>query len=63
MKTPEGRAQIDLFLLQPPPELPKRRRGKYDTSVHGEDVVSLALELALAQIAMHEDFHEPELPK
>jgi hypothetical protein len=26
-------------------------------------VINLALELALAQISMHADFHEPELPK
>ncbi len=64
LRTPEARSRTDLFLLQPPPgELPKRRRGRYDLDVHPEDVIALALELALAQIAVHEDFHEPELPK
>ncbi len=64
LRSPEARARTDLFLLQPPPDaLPKRRRGKYDLDLHAEDVIDLALELALAQLAVHEDFHEPELPK
>lgn len=64
LRTPEARARTDLFLLQPPAEgLPKRRRSKYDLDVHPEDVIALTLELTLAQIAVHEDFHEPELPK
>ena len=63
LRTPEARALVDLFLLQPPPDLPRRRRPRYDLEVHSEDVVGLALELALAQLAMHEDFHEPQLPK
>jgi curved DNA-binding protein CbpA len=63
LRTPESRARADLFVLQPPPALPRRRRGKQDLDVHAEDVINLALELALAQISMHEDFHEPELPK
>src|SRR5450759_236279 len=63
LRTPEGRARAELFMLQPPPDLPKRRRSKPDLSVHPEDIINLARELALAQLSLHEDFHEPELPK
>jgi curved DNA-binding protein CbpA len=63
LRTPEARARVNLFLLQPPPELARRRRIKQDLSVHPEDIVSLALELALANVSVHEDFHEPELPR
>jgi curved DNA-binding protein CbpA len=63
VRTAEARAQTDLFLLQPPPALPKRRRLVFDLDVHREDVITLARELALAGLSVHEDFHEPQLPK
>lgn len=63
LRTPERRAQTDLFLLQPPPALPNRRRPTYDLSVHPEDIVALALELGLAELSVRKDFHEPELPQ
>jgi curved DNA-binding protein CbpA len=63
VNTAESRAQTNLFLLQPPPELPRRRQPKYDLSVHREDIIDLALELGLADLAVHEDYHEPRLPK
>ena len=63
LRTSESRAQTDLFLLQPPPDLPRRRRAGYDLDVHGEDIISLALELGLADLTIHEDYHEPQLPR
>jgi len=63
VRTAEARSQTDLFLLQPPPALPRRRKLSYDLDVHPEDVIALALELGLAELSLHEDFHEPELPK
>ena len=63
LRAPETRAQADLFLLQPPPPLPRRRQLKFDLDLHAEDIVNLAFELALAQLLLHEDFHEPELPR
>jgi curved DNA-binding protein CbpA len=63
VKTAEARSQTDLFLLQPPPPIPKRRKLAYDLDVQPEDIIALALELALAGLSLQEDFHEPELPK
>lgn len=54
LRTPESRALIDLFLLQPPPALPSRRRPSYDLSVHAEDLTLLALEWAATPV--EEDF-------
>jgi curved DNA-binding protein CbpA len=63
LRAPESRAQTDLFLLQPPPPLPNRRRLTYDLDVHREDIITLALELGLAELSVHKDFHEPQLPQ
>ncbi|HBY93459.1 MAG: DnaJ domain-containing protein [Ardenticatenaceae bacterium] len=63
LKTPERRAQTDLFLLQPPPEMPNRRRSGYDLAVHPEDIIALALELGLAELSVRKDFYEPKLPE
>ena len=45
LRTPESRARIDLFLLQPPPPLPNRRRPSYDLALHNEDLCLFAVEL------------------
>lgn len=50
LRTPESRALVDLFLLQPPPDLPSRRRPSYDLSVHQEDLFVLAMELAATPV-------------
>jgi curved DNA-binding protein CbpA len=63
VKTAEARSQTDLFLLQPPPPMPRRRKLAFDLDVHPSDIVALALELGLAELSFQEDFHEPELPK
>jgi curved DNA-binding protein CbpA len=62
LRTPESRAKIDLFLLQPPPSLPNRRRPTYDLTVHTTDLYTLALELGLARYAPSNDFRVPSLP-
>lgn len=62
LRTPERRAVADLFLLQPPPERPDLPKINYDLSVHKEDAIKLALEIALTQITFQNDFHEPKLP-
>ncbi len=61
LRTPESRATVDLFLLQPPPTLPNRRRPSYDLSVHVEDLDQLALELGLARHAPDRDYRVPDL--
>lgn len=55
LRTPESRALVDLFLLQPPPDLPGRRRPAYDMTVHQEDLAILALTLAATPV--EKDFH------
>lgn len=54
LRDPEQRALTDLFLLQPPPDLPNRRRPSYDLSVHSEDIFLLAMDLAATP--MEQDF-------
>ncbi|MBK9094562.1 MAG: DnaJ domain-containing protein [Anaerolineae bacterium] len=63
VRTAEARSQTDLFLLQPPPLLPRRRKPSYSLDVNPTDIITLALELGLAGLSIQEDFHEPELPK
>ena len=62
VRTAEARSQTDLFLLQPPPPLPRRRKLSYDLDVHPADIIALALELGLAGLSIQEDFHEPRFP-
>lgn len=62
VRSAEARSQTDLFLLQPPPPLPRRRKLAYDLDVHSEDIIGLAMELVVATLSVQEDFHEPELP-
>ena len=57
LRDAESRAQITLFLLQPPPPLPNRRRPSYDLSVHADDLLTLAMELV--RTSMQHDFREP----
>jgi len=45
LRTPERRAQTDMFLLQSPPAMPRRRLPAFDVSVHREDILALAREL------------------
>ncbi len=63
VRTAEARAKTDLFLLQPPPSWPRRRKLSPDLSVRADLVIELALELGLAGLSVREDFCEPELPK
>lgn len=56
LRDPEQRSLTDLFLLQPPPDLPNRRRPKYDLSVHSEDIILLAIDMITT--SMEEDFRE-----
>jgi curved DNA-binding protein CbpA len=46
LRTPESRARVDLFLIQPPPDIPNRRRASYDLRVHPADLLTLTLEMA-----------------
>jgi curved DNA-binding protein CbpA len=63
LRSPERRAQADLFLVQPPPEIPARRGASYDLSVHAADIVAIALALHVATLRIEDDFHEPALPR
>jgi curved DNA-binding protein CbpA len=61
VRTPERRAQTDLFLLQPPPEPNKRRSPSFDLDVHARDILTLAFRLGVAPLLEHNDFREPKL--
>ena len=50
LRVPETKAAIDLFLVQPPPALPSRRRAAYDLGIHVEDLLTLALEMVAKPI-------------
>lgn len=63
VRTAEARSQTDLFLLQLPPSLPRRRKSSYNLDVQSADIIELALELGLADLSFQEDFHEPKFPK
>lgn len=54
LRTPARRALVDLFLLQPPPDLPSRRRPSYDLAVHVEDLMLLTVEMVATP--MEDDF-------
>jgi len=56
LRDPERRQLTDLFLLQPAPDLPNRRRPKYDLGVHLEDMILLAIDMVATP--MEEDFRE-----
>ena len=60
LRDPEQRARMDLFLVQPPPPLPKQRRPSYDLGVHVDDLLTLAMELV--RTPMQDDFGELHLP-
>jgi curved DNA-binding protein CbpA len=62
LKSPERRAETDLFLLQPPPGPPRRKSASYDLAVQREDALTLAFELALGELSWHKEFREPQLP-
>jgi curved DNA-binding protein CbpA len=49
VRTAAARAATDLFLLQPPPKMPSRRRPSYDLELHRHEVAALAREMALAR--------------
>ncbi|MCP4165194.1 MAG: DnaJ domain-containing protein [Chloroflexi bacterium] len=61
INTPERRSRTNLFLLQPPPGPRRRHAPRFDLSVHGTDVINLALELGVIQVLVHDDFHKPKL--
>ena len=60
LRTPEARARTDLFLVQPPDELPRRRMPAPDVDPHAEDVVALAAARLLAHLARKDGFRVPE---
>ncbi len=59
LRTPEARARTNLFLLQPPAELPGRRPEPYDLTLRREDVVALAWGRLLVRLAAEEEFRTP----
>jgi len=61
LKSPESRAAVDMFLLQPPPEMPDVPNSRYDLTVHPEDLVRLAVEYKLAELDLTRDFREPKI--
>jgi curved DNA-binding protein CbpA len=61
LKSPESRAAIDMFLLQPPPDMPDVPRSRYDLTVHPEDLIRLAVEFRLAELDVTRDFRDPDV--
>lgn len=56
LRTTAKRALVDLFLLQPPPDLPNRRRPSYDLAVHEEDLMLMTVEIVATP--MENDFDQ-----
>ncbi|GIV80628.1 MAG: hypothetical protein KatS3mg050_5022 [Litorilinea sp.] len=57
LRDPQSREQVDLLLLQPPPQLPNRRSPSYDLAIHAEALWSLAAEVVVPP--MDADFDDP----
>lgn len=60
LKSPEEKALVDMFLLQPAPDITDLTKGRYDVAVHPEDMIQLALEYRLDEISVEKDFYMPE---
>ena len=60
LKSPEEKALVDMFLLQPAPDISDLAKGRYDVTVHPEDMIQLALEYKLAELSIEKDFYMPE---
>jgi len=56
LKDAEFRSLVELFRLQTPMAVPKRRRPVYDLKVHPEDLLRFAL--SVQDIAMEDDFRD-----
>jgi len=54
LKDTEFRSLLDIFRLQAPMAVPKRRRPTYDLHVHPEDLLRFAL--SVQDISMEDDF-------
>lgn len=61
INTPQRRARTDLFLLQPPPDPPRRRTPSFDLAVQPTDIFDLALRLGAKPLLTHDDFRHPKL--
>ncbi len=61
LRSPEKRAETDLFLLQAPIELPKRKLQGFDLGVKDEDIIAIAFELGVTDLSWSKEFEEPKL--
>ena len=61
LRSPEKRAETDLFLLQAPIELPKHKQQAFDLRVKDEDIIALAFELGMTNLSWSKEFEEPKL--
>ena len=57
LRDPQNRATLDLFLIQPPMPLPKRRSPSYDLTVHPADLIALMVEATAS--SLQADFEKP----
>lgn len=61
LRSPERRAETDLFLLQPPIQPKKRRLQNFDLEVKDKDIITLAFELGATDLSWAKEFEEPQL--
>lgn len=57
LRDPQNRVTLDLFLIQPPAPLPKRRSPRYDLAVHLPDLITLMVDAVAS--SMQADFEKP----
>ncbi len=61
LRSPERRAETDLFLLQAPTPLAKYSQQDFDLEVKDEDIIALAFELGVTNVSWSKEFEEPDL--
>ena len=61
LRSPEKRAETDLFLLQAPSTPPKHQAMNLELDIKDEDMIALAFELGNINLSWSKEFEEPKL--